>query len=51
MINNFVNPDLYHGWNKKGIFEGWYFKLVDASTQQVFVFIRVYTLVKPKTFS
>ena len=40
MVSKFVNPDLYHGWHKKSnFFEGWYFKLVDASTQQVFVFI------------
>lgn len=40
MVSNFVNPDLYHGWHKRSnFFEGWYFKLVDASAQQVFVFI------------
>ena len=52
MINNFVNPDLYHGWNKKrNFFEGWYFKLVDASTQQVFVFIPGIHLGKTKKHS
>ena len=52
MVSNFINPDLYHGWNKKSnFFEGWYFKLVDASTQQVFVFIPGIHLDKTKKYS
>lgn len=34
------NPDMYHGWGREnGYFEGWYFKIVDASEQQVFAVI------------
>lgn len=38
-IKSLRNPDLYHGRMGKTYFEGWYFKLVDASRQQVFAFI------------
>lgn len=52
MVSQFVNPDMYHGWHKKSnFFEGWYFKLVDASTQQVFVFIPGMHLGKIKNHS
>ncbi len=34
------NPDMYHGWGKeKNYFEGWYFKVVDASRKHVFAVI------------
>lgn len=34
MIKNILNPDLYHGKNKKhNFFEGWYFKVVDYSEE------------------
>ena len=34
------NPDMYHGWGRKHrYFEGWYFKIVDASEQHVFAII------------
>jgi len=40
IFNSQLNPDLYHGWNKrKNFFEGWYFKIVEPETQQVFAFI------------
>jgi len=33
-------PDMYHGWGRnKRYFEGWYFKIVDASEQNVFAII------------
>ncbi len=38
-IRSLRNPDLYHGRIGKTFFEGWYFKLVDASRRQVFAFI------------
>jgi hypothetical protein len=34
-IHSVLNPDLYHGDHKTGpFFEGWYFKLIDASQQK-----------------
>lgn len=40
MIEAILNPDLYHGENKKdNYFEGWYFKLVDKDNKNVFSFI------------
>lgn len=34
------HPDMYHGWGRSNnYFEGWYYKLVDASEQQVFAVI------------
>ena len=40
MLKNLLNPDFYHGWNKKNnFFEGWYFKIVDTVRQQSFAFI------------
>lgn len=31
------NPEMYHGWGRtRNYFEGWYFKLVDRSSQAVF---------------
>lgn len=34
------NPDMYHGWGRrKSFFEGWYYKLVDATEQHVFAII------------
>lgn len=40
MVKEIFNPDLYHGKNKnKNYFEGWYFKIVDQSKQNVFAFI------------
>ena len=52
MIRKLINPDIYHGWNKKSnFFEGWYFKLVDASSQHVFVFIPGIHLGNSKEFS
>lgn len=34
------HPDMYHGWGKKrNYFEGWYFKIVDATEQYAFAFI------------
>lgn len=36
MIKSLINPDLYHGNNKKyNFFEGWYFKLVDKNMNNV----------------
>jgi len=52
MVQSFINPDLYHGWHKKrNFFEGWYFKIVDASNQHVFVFIPGIHLGKKKNHS
>lgn len=53
MLKQIINPDLYHGFNKRGnFFEGWYFKLVD-SDNSVFSFIPgIFISSKPKdTFS
>ena len=34
------NPDMYHGWGRSNnYFEGWYFKIVDATEQYAFAFI------------
>lgn len=34
------NPDMYHGWGKKrNYFEGWYFKIVDATEKYAFALI------------
>lgn len=34
MIKQILNPDLYHGKNRKSnFFEGWYFKLIDSSME------------------
>jgi len=34
------NPDMYHGWGRESrFFEGWYFKLVDASEQHAIAVI------------
>ena len=34
------NPDMYHGWgHSKKYFEGWYFKIVDATEGSAFAFI------------
>lgn len=39
-INSRLNPDWYHGQDKKGsFFEGWYFKIVDASERHSYAFI------------
>lgn len=38
-IRSMRNPDLYHGRTGKTYFEGWYFKLVDASRKHTFAFI------------
>ena len=36
MFKSIINPDLYHGNNKKSnFFEGWYFKLVDKNMTNV----------------
>lgn len=40
MLRRTINPDLYHGHNKrKNFFEGWYFKLIDATEHHAFSFI------------
>jgi len=40
MHKKLIDPDHYHGWHKKrNFFEGWYFKLVDASAKYTFVLI------------
>jgi len=40
MFKHLIDPDLYHGWNKKNnFFEGWYFKIVTADKKQSFAFI------------
>jgi tocopherol cyclase len=37
---SFINPDIYHGTKKKkDFFEGWYFKIVQPKTEEVFSFI------------
>lgn len=34
------NPDMYHGWgHNRSYFEGWYFKIVDATEGYAFAFI------------
>jgi len=34
-LHSVLNPDIYHGTHKTGpFFEGWYFKLIDASQQK-----------------
>ena len=34
------NPDMYHGWGQsQSYFEGWYFKIVDATEGAAFAFI------------
>jgi tocopherol cyclase len=34
------NPDMYHGWGRThNFFEGWYFKIVDATEKYAFAFI------------
>ena len=34
------NPDMYHGWGRnQNYFEGWYFKIVDATERYAFAFI------------
>ena len=34
------HPNMYHGWGrKKSYFEGWYFKIVDPNSEQVFAII------------
>lgn len=39
-MRKMINPDHYHGrYKKRHFFEGWYFKLVDASAKHVFVLI------------
>ncbi|MDF2698836.1 MAG: hypothetical protein K0Q49_392 [Haloplasmataceae bacterium] len=40
MANMIVNPDGYHGKNKKvNFFEGWYYKIVDKENKNIFAFI------------
>lgn len=40
MPKNLINPDLYHGNNKKNnFFEGWYFKIVQPSKNLTYCFI------------
>jgi hypothetical protein len=40
MRNSIINPDLYHGKNKKGnFFEGWYFKIVHPTKEYTYCFI------------
>jgi len=40
MARRIINPDAYHGKNKKSnFFEGWYFKIVDKDCNNVFAFI------------
>ena len=40
VFDRVLNPDWYHGHNKRPpFFEGWYFKLVDASEQRKFAII------------
>lgn len=40
MIKSVINPDVYHGNNKKSnFFEGWYFKLVDKNRTKALSFI------------
>jgi hypothetical protein len=39
-LHAFFNPEQFQGWGKKKkYFEGWYFKVVDASEQRAFAFI------------
>jgi tocopherol cyclase len=39
-IRSLFNPSIYQGWgNKKRYFEGWYFKVVNASETKAFAFI------------
>ncbi len=39
-IRSLFNPSIYQGWgNKKRYFEGWYFKVVNASETRAFAFI------------
>lgn len=39
-MKTIINPDLYHGNNKKkNFFEGWYFKIVDKNNSHKFAFI------------
>ncbi len=34
------NPDMYHGWGRtRNFFEGWYFKIVDATERHAYAFI------------
>jgi hypothetical protein len=45
MLKTILNPDLYHGKNKKNnFFEGWYFKLVHPNKNYVLCFIPGITL-------
>ncbi|MBZ9623423.1 hypothetical protein G9F71_011220 [Clostridium sp. FP2] len=40
MFKNKINPDLYHGNNRKNnFFEGWYFKLIDKNMNNVLALI------------
>ncbi|WP_425447364.1 tocopherol cyclase family protein [Dethiothermospora halolimnae] len=40
MFRKILNPDLYHGHNKKkNFFEGWYFKISDLKGENTFAFI------------
>lgn len=40
MLKSVLNPDLYHGKNKKGnFFEGWYFKIVHPTEDYTYCFI------------
>ncbi len=40
MVKNIINPDIYHGNNKRSnFFEGWYFKLVDKNRTKVLALI------------
>ena len=39
-IHALFNPEEYHGWGKeKKYFEGWYYKVIDASESTAFAFI------------
>jgi len=39
-IQALFNPEQYHGWGKtKRYFEGWYYKIIDASENKAFAFI------------
>jgi len=40
LLREILNPDLYHGHNKKkDFFEGWYFKISDLEKKNTFAFI------------
>jgi tocopherol cyclase len=52
LIREILNPDLYHGYNKKGnFFEGWYFKISDSKNKNTFAFIPGIFIGKDEKFS